>query len=426
MDRANKHNYKQTELGQIPIEWEIKTLGEIGNFRKGKGIAKKDLTVDGYPCVLYGELYTQYSELISDIISKTNIDPANSVEGYYNDVLIPSSGETAYDIACASSLLVDKVLIGGDTNIFRPKKDINGAYLSYSINSILKDRLSKLAQGSSVYHLYSDPLSKFSVIIPPLKEQQKIAEILSKVDEQIKKTEQLIEKTKELKKGLMQQLFTKGIGHTEFKQTVFGEIPVEWEVQKLSNVSIKITDGSHSSPQEVEFSKYKICTVKHMKYNEFDIKNATAISENDYMKLVNNGCKPEINDVLLSKDGTIGKTFVYRHTEQNIVLLSSIAIIRPNLKLLCPDFLKFYIQNPSTILKITGMKSGSAIKRIVLRDINNLDMILPSIKEQQKITEILLTVDQQIETYEKEKEKQIELKKGLIQQLLTGKVRVTV
>ncbi|MEB9898144.1 restriction endonuclease subunit S, partial [Bacillus cereus] len=101
-----------------------------------------------------------------------------------------------------------------------------------------KDLIKSMGSGSTVKGIRLEQLREFKLPVPPLIEQQKIAEILSKVDEQIENTEKLIEKTKELKKGLMQKLLTKGIGHREFKKTELGEIPVEWEVKKIGELAM--------------------------------------------------------------------------------------------------------------------------------------------------------------------------------------------
>lgn len=200
--------FKKTEMGIRPVNWELRMLGDIGYFYKGKGIAKKDVSEDGNLCILYGELYTKYTEVISHVFSKTLIEPSDSFLGKVNDVLIPSSGETAFDIATASSLLVDNILIGGDANIFRPSKDILGSFISYLINSVQKNDLAKLAQGSSVYHIYASSLNGFTIPVPPLEEQKKIVSILSSVNEQIESYEQEQGKYELLKQGLMQQLLT--------------------------------------------------------------------------------------------------------------------------------------------------------------------------------------------------------------------------
>ncbi|SOC21710.1 type I restriction enzyme S subunit [Ureibacillus xyleni] len=200
--------FKQSELGEIPVTWGVASFEELGVFFKGKGIAKKDLSELGEPCILYGQLYTTYKEVIKEIVYRTDIKVKNPVIGYANDLLIPSSGETAIDIATSAALMVDCVLIGGDINLFRPNQSIDSRFVSFQLNSTRKEDLAKLAQGSSVYHLYAPSLSGFKILIAPLEEQQKIASILSTVDAEIASYEQEKAKYEELKKGLMQQLLT--------------------------------------------------------------------------------------------------------------------------------------------------------------------------------------------------------------------------
>lgn len=200
--------FKKTELGEIPVNWNIVLLKKIGSFLKGKGIAKKDLSSTGAKCILYGQLYTTYNEIITEVSTYTDIYIKNPVMGKINDLLIPSSGETPIDIATSSSLHVDNVYLGGDINIFRPSSPINSDFLSYQINSIRKYELSKKAQGSSIYHLYKNHLENFKVIVPELEEQNRIVEIITTVDEEISEYKKEKAKYEELKKGLMQQLLT--------------------------------------------------------------------------------------------------------------------------------------------------------------------------------------------------------------------------
>ncbi|MDO6657370.1 restriction endonuclease subunit S [Anaerobacillus sp. 1_MG-2023] len=403
--------YKMTELGEIPEEWSIKKLGNIGVFKKGKGIAKKDLTDEGHPCVLYGELYTKYKETIEHIHSKTSVNKSKSVVGKYNDVLIPSSGETAFDIACASSLLSDDVLIGGDINIFTPNSDISGAFLSYLINSVRKNDLSKLAQGSSVYHLYSSALSSFLVMLPTLEEQQRIVETLSTVDRTIETTDQLLEKTKELKKGLMQQLLTKGIGHTEFKKTELGEIPVEWEVVKMDEV-IALVSGQSSSVKEVNKKGIGVAYVTGPE--QWDGKS---IVENKWVekprKIAPVSCF--FITVKGSGTGTIFPGGPFAIGRDIMAIVPSIRIERTFLYYLTTLHAEKIVYNK--VGMVPGISRG---------DILEHKIGLPHLEEQRKIAEILSSVDEQIDIYTKEKVRLQGLKKGLMQQLLTGKMRVIV
>jgi type I restriction enzyme S subunit len=187
-------------------EWEETIFEKIGVFLKGKGISKADIVPDGkIPCIRYGELYTYYGEVISKIISSTNIEAKNLVLSKANDILIPASGETQIDIATASCVLQDNIALSGDLNIFRTKE--NGIFLSYLIRSKLKMQIAQLAQGNSVVHLYASQLKGVSFSLPCLEEQTKIANFLSAIDQKIEVVAQQIEQAKQWKKGLLQQMF---------------------------------------------------------------------------------------------------------------------------------------------------------------------------------------------------------------------------
>ncbi|MEQ1130256.1 restriction endonuclease subunit S [Acinetobacter johnsonii] len=186
--------------------WEETIFEKIGVFLKGKGISKADVVPDGkIPCIRYGELYTYYGEVISKIISSTNIEAKNLVLSKANDILIPASGETQIDIATASCVLQDNIALSGDLNIFRTKE--NGIFLSYLIRSKLKMQIAQLAQGNSVVHLYASQLKGVSFSLPCLEEQTKIANFLSAIDQKIEVAAQQIEQAKQWKKGLLQQMF---------------------------------------------------------------------------------------------------------------------------------------------------------------------------------------------------------------------------
>ncbi|ROH85611.1 restriction endonuclease subunit S, partial [Chryseobacterium cucumeris] len=165
-------------------KWETKRLGEIANFTKGKGISKSDIDENGETeCIRYGELYTFYEEVISEIKSKTNTDISSLVLSEANDVIIPASGETQIDIATASCVLKPGVALGGDLNIIKTKN--NGVFLSYYLNSKKKLEIAKLSQGISVVHLYSSQLALLNLKLPPLEEQNKLANFLSLLNSRI-------------------------------------------------------------------------------------------------------------------------------------------------------------------------------------------------------------------------------------------------
>jgi len=193
--------------GQEFPKWELKPLSELGQFRRGGTLSKSDLSENGEPCILYGELYTRYSPVIEEVYSKAQVTNNNKVYGYINDVLIPSSGETAIDISKACALMVDKVLLGGDMNVFTPKKHVSGPFLSYQINSIKRIEVAKLAQGASVIHLYSENLKNLKVWLPTYKEQLKIATVLNLLSKKVDLEKKKLDLYNDLKKSYLQQMF---------------------------------------------------------------------------------------------------------------------------------------------------------------------------------------------------------------------------
>ena len=183
-------------------EWVECELQDIADISKGTGISKEQLSETGESCILYGELYTKYkSEVISNVVSKTDIESTNLVRSKANDVIIPSSGETAIDISTARCVPFDNILLGGDLNIIRLKEQ-DGRFFSYQLNGVRKLDIAQIAQGVSVVHLYGDSLKRLKVHYPSISEQKKISSLLSVIDERIETQNRIIEKTKSLIKGL--------------------------------------------------------------------------------------------------------------------------------------------------------------------------------------------------------------------------------
>ena len=188
---------------QFNDKWEQTTLGEIAEIKKGFGLSKDDLSKEGSPVILYGELYTTYkSEVITQIKSRTKANDARLIKSSGGEVIIPCSGETAIDIATARCVMTSGVILGGDLNIM-DLKEHNGVFLAYLLNGINKHLIARIAQGSSVVHLYSKELEKLSLSLPSLAEQKKIASFLSLIDERIESCSEIIKEIKTLKAGLL-------------------------------------------------------------------------------------------------------------------------------------------------------------------------------------------------------------------------------
>ncbi|MDP1884215.1 MAG: restriction endonuclease subunit S [Candidatus Moranbacteria bacterium] len=276
---------------------------------------------------------------------------------------------------------------------------------------------------------YISQYQDIEILIPKSKtEQRKIAEIFWAVDEDIAKTQGVIEATEKLKKGLMQQLFTRGIGHTKFKKTKLGEIPEEWEVIKIKNSSIELIDGDRGSnyPNQKDFSPDGHClflNTKNVSKNGFVFKELSFISQKKDSELRKG--KLQRGDIILTSRGTVGNVAYYDNEIpfENVRINSGMLIVRHG-KQFNPVFLYKYFSSPQMKAKYLIMGSGSAQPQLPVGSFELTEIPLFLIPEQQKIAEIINAIDEKISINKKLKNKLILLKKGLMQDLLSGKVRI--
>ena len=206
IDDKTSHNSPSLRFPEFTGEWKEERLSEIADIYKGAGISKDQLSDNGEPCILYGELYTKYkTETITEVISRTDIDNTKLVRSKANDVIIPCSGETAEDIATARCVIKDGILLGGDLNIIR-LHNYDGSFVSYQLNGKRKYDIAKVAQGVSVVHLYGEHLKGVKTVNPCLAEQKKISRFLSLLDERIAVQNRLIDRLQSLMIGIAQKI----------------------------------------------------------------------------------------------------------------------------------------------------------------------------------------------------------------------------
>lgn len=384
-----------TELGEIPEEWKIKKIKDIANICYGR--SQKEVEVDD---------------------GKYKILGTGGVIGYTNDflwnkpsVLIGRKGtidEPQY---------IEEPFWTVDT-LFYTK--INENYIAkwfyYYLDNI---DLKKYNEATGVPSLSVANLNTIRIATPTIKEQEKIASILSTIDEQIGNVDAIIWKNKELKKGLMQTLLTKGIGHTKFKKTEIGEIPEEWEVFSLMQISYKIGDGLHGTPKYDENGEYYFINGNNLVDGNIIVTQDTKkVSKEEYIK---NNKELNDNSLLISLNGTIGNIAYYN--DERIMLSKSSGYITLNDK--CNKAYIYQLLQSSRINEYFNKElTGTTIKNLSLNTLRNTPISIPSIKEQEQIASILSEADKKIEKYKNRKQKLKEIKKGLMQQLLTGRVRV--
>jgi len=216
---AKKRNIKQGVMQELLTgkkrlagfkgKWVTIKIGEVADIHKGNGLSKTKLKQAGkYGCILYGELFTTYKRIIKNAISHTDYE-----EGVYSkagDILMPgSTTTTGIDLAIASAVLKDNILLGGDINVIRPKTaSINSIFLAYYITEVLKHKILELTQGITIIHLYGKDLKTLEIAIPEISEQDAIGKILVDIDEELSGLENQMNKYQLIKQGMMQKLLT--------------------------------------------------------------------------------------------------------------------------------------------------------------------------------------------------------------------------
>jgi type I restriction enzyme S subunit len=197
--------FKDEKKKDFP-KWEEKKLKDLVSFSRGSSLSKSDLKINGkYKCIHYGELFTEYSEIISSIKSKTDLD--TGVDGKIGDILMPTSDVTPEGLAKASSLQVGIVKLGGDINILRPNSRVNSILLCYLLN-FEKKKIMRIVSGTTVRHVYNKDLGKLKYFFSLNDaEQLKIADFLTSIDKLIKSKQHQITQAEQWKKGLMQKMF---------------------------------------------------------------------------------------------------------------------------------------------------------------------------------------------------------------------------
>ena len=378
-----------SEFKNLPSGWKVVRLGDVCDFYKGKGISKDDISENGISCIRYGELYTTYSERIDEIYSKRNLNPSELFLSKCNDIIIPCSGETAQDIAKASCVLLDGIALGGDLNVLRTRE--NGIFLSYYLNVIAKKDIAKIAQGVSIVHLYASELKNLKIKIPSVDEQKKIVEILSTWDEAINLTINLIESKKQFKKALMQNLLTAKIRFLQFKE--------KWKEIKLGEIC-EIQTGKLNANAMIQGGRYKFFTCAKEVFEIDDY-----VFDTEAILVSGNGENVGYIHYFNGKFNAYQRTYVLDKFTENILFIKY--------------FLEFALKR-----KIEIEKKDGNTPYIVLSTIFGFIVKLPNLKEQQKIAEVLTACDDEINLLNLKLENLKKQKQGLMQKLLSGKVRV--
>lgn len=389
-----------TTQNNIPHGWRETNLGSIADLYQPQTISKTQMLSDG-EYLVFG---------------------ANGIIGKYDrfnhedsEVIVTCRGASCGSI----SMTPKQAWITGNAMVIKVDENkVIKPYIYYFLNN---SDLNSVISGGAQPQITRQPISAYKILFPESKtEQQKIAEILRMVDEDIAKTQEVIGATEKLKRGLMQQLFTRGIGHTKFKETELGEIPAEWEAVKLGDIGTNYIGLTYSPKNVTDDTGTLVLRSSNVQdghisygdnvYVDSKILEHLITRKGDILLCTRNGSRNLIGKCAFIDANSAGHSFgafmsVYRTKYSDFIFQVFLSDIFKN------QINKFL---------------GATINQITNSSLNSFIVPLPPVGEQNEIVRILSSVDEKISVNKKLKEKLTLLKKGLMQDLLSGKVRTII
>jgi type I restriction enzyme S subunit len=414
--------FKETELGPLPEEWEVVRLGEVGNYINGYAFKPSDWSKVGKP-----------------IIRIQNLNNPLASFNYYNGELDHKYLVKKGDILISWSASLGVYLWKGEDawlnqHIFKVEltnQKVLKDYFYFALLYYFTSQAFTNLHGSTMKHIVKSKFLNISIPLPPLEEQKAIAGILSTVQSAIEKTEKVINALKNFKKSMMKHLFTYGpvaeeeAEKVELKETEIGLIPKHWEVVRLGEV-FDVKQGKQLSSKESKEGKTlrPFLRTSNVLWNKIDISSISYMpfSDEEFETL-----KLRRGDILVCEGGDVGRTSVWEGQLEECAYQNHLHRLRPKENNIVNYFFSYWMEYA---ICLRGFYVNSAnrttIPNLSAQRLKSFLIPLPSLEEQQKIAQILQSIDQRIEKEEKYKNALQNLFKSLLHNLMTGKIRVRV
>ncbi len=421
--------YKMTELGILPEEWEVVRLGEIFNVQQGKQLSEKESK----------EGKIKKSFLRTSNLNWGHIDISSIDEMYFTseefgklklesgDILVCEGGDVGRTALYRGELV--ECAYQNHLHRLRPKKDNLDVecfvfWMNYAINQMKMYIHS--ANRTTIPNLSGSRLKEFLIPLPPLAEQQKIAAVLSAVQEAKEKTEAVIKATKALKKSMMKHLFTYGPVSTEeaenvpLKETEIGPVPEDWEVVKLGEVAESFIGGGTPPTDIKEYWNGTVHWTTSKKINDLYLLNGEKKITEKGLKESSTHLIPKDNLIIGTRVG-VGKVAI---NKIDIAISQDLTGVFIDNKKYSLEYLAYQISTVQIQKYLKECTRGTTIKGIPRDDLKRLPLQIPPLPIQQKIASILSAIDAKIEAEENKKKALEELFKSLLHNLMTAKIRV--
>jgi len=396
-----KVGYKNTEIGLIPEDWECVSMGEVGNTVIG--LTYSPSNVKDYGLLVLRSSNIQQNQLKYENNVFVDMDVPKRVIVKENDILIcVRNGSKQLIGKCA---LINKnaqgYAFGAFMSIYRSKFS---KFIFYSFQSNIIQKQIDETMGATINQITNKNLDEFKIALPQLSEQTAIATVLSDTDKLIQALEKKIAKKQLIKKGAMQKLL----------------IPKEgWEVKVLGEIC-DVRDGTHDSPKYVD-NGVKFVTSKNIINGKLDFTDLKYISSIDAYN-IDKRSRVEKGDILMSMIGTIGNAVLIDFEPD--FSIKNVALIKPKSRIIYPLYLIQLLYSDTYQEYISSKLDGGIQKFISLGVLRSLEVPFPNVETQVHIAQVLTDIDYEIETLQNKLAKYKQLKQGLMQNLLTGKIRL--
>ena len=420
--------FQETEIGKIPSEWKIERLGHIVKYVKGRkpNVLFYERSSEEFVPYLTADYMRGLDKpkwcnpkLESSVIRVSHDDVIMIWDGSYSGHVF-----TGFDGILASTMI--KIM---------PIIELNKKFLYYYL-MVNFEKFRSTTVGTGIPHVNKKVFEEFPISVPPLHEQVRIAGILSTVDRAIEVVDAGVARLEGLKKALMRELLTGRIRvreengklvfyrETEFQDTEIGKIPREWRVKKLGELVFEMYYGltAKAVDQPTELRMLRTTDIKDNYRVDWDSLPYCEITDNRRSNIQKYLLRK--NDLVVSRAGTTGMSILVDKDLNDVIFGSYLIKIKLNESVAYPKFIHYFMQSSLYWNQLLPKQAGSTLKNISLPILKNILTPLPPINEQKLIPEILSTLDRTIELYHEERIRLDRFKRGLMDLLLTGKIRV--
>mgnify|MGYP001571231058 CR=1 FL=1 len=411
----------------IPNGWKKKKIREFTKTKSGgtPSTFKPEYWENGdVPWLPSGELQNCILKKANIFITKKGLENSAACLFPTDSILIALTGATTGKIGYLTFESSGNQSI---TAIF-PSKEHYPKYLYYYLQSIY-GKIYSMAAGGAQTHINKAIVDNLEILLPPEPEQEKIAEILANVDENIEETDKIIAECERIKKGLMQSLLTRGIPnkHTKLKMTKLGEIPNEWDVKTLFEITDEMIQGINTAIDKPEYVSEGIPILKANDIidGNIDLNRAEKISQNSFDSY-DKRFKISRGDFLYSNIGArLGSGSLYC-TEQPCAYAWNVIRMNPKKTVVLPEFLSILMNSPAMLKEIKRIETGSGMGFVPKKNLEKIKIPVPLIEEQKEICEIIERIENRLSTEKKMLVVLSNTKKSLMQKLLSGEMLVKV